>query len=249
MNVLHIALRELRATYTTAVGWLVLCGWLVITGLFWRSAVTNYVIESQGAGYNPYGESMTLGSWVLGPYFGNCAVLLMMVLPAVSMRSFAEEHRQNTLPLLMTSPVSSLEITLGKYLGLLAVQALLLLGTLTGPLMLYVWSSPDPGVVFGGYLALFLLGAGILAVGMAASSLTSSQLVAFGISIAVVFALLAVGWLSSEPGDPMSHLSILSHLTGALEGAVKLSDVVYLVGFAAIFVFATWQRMESFRWQ
>jgi ABC-2 type transport system permease protein len=250
MNVLHIAARELRATYTTAVGWLVLCGWLLVTGMFWISALYSYVLASQEVMFDPYGGAgMNLADHLLVPFLGNSAVMLMILLPAVSMRLFAEEVKQHTLPLLMTSPVSMLEIVAGKYLGALAVLGLMLLGTLPGPLLLYVWASPDPGVLASGYLGLFLLGAGLLAVGMLASAFTANQLIAFGASLAVGFALLVVSWMSREPNDLFWQLSSLTHLTSLLEGAVKLSDVVYLVAFAGVFVFATWQRMESFRWR
>jgi ABC-2 type transport system permease protein len=250
VNVLHIAYRELRATYTTAVGWLVLCGWLVVTGLFWIAGVTNYQIMSQEVMFDPYGGAgLNLVDQMLVPFFQNCAVMLMIVLPAVSMRLFAEEIKQHTLALLMTSPVSMLEIVLGKYAGALAVLGILLAGTLPGPLLLYVWVSPDPGVVASGYLGLFLLGAGLLAVGMLASAFTANQLLAFGASLAVGFALLVVSWLSRDPGDLFWQLSSLTHLTSLLEGAIKLSDLVYLLSFAGLFVFATWQRMESFRWR
>lgn len=252
MNVLHIAVRELRATYTTAVGWLVLCAWLLVTGFLWTGSVDQYVQVSQESMYDPYSASqLTISGWLIGPYYQTCSILLMMVLPAVSMRTFAEEVRQRTLELLLTSPVSTLEIVAGKYLGVLAVLGVLLLATLQGPMILSAWVTPDWGILAAANLGLFLLGAALLASGVFASSITSNQIVAFLLSFGLSLSLLFV-WALSQESDPdgvWAQVSLTSHLTGLLQGAVKLSDIVYYVAFAFTFVFATYQRMESFRWK
>ena len=250
MNVFHIAWRELRATFTTAVGWLVLCGWLLITGLFWVLMVQNYVSQSEDLVFNPYGaQHMNLTDWLLVPFFGNCAVVLVMVAPALSMRLFSEEMKQRTLELLMTSPVSTIEIVLGKFLGALAFVAIMLLGTLQFPLGLLQWGSPDPGVVAGGYLGLLLLGSALLSLGLFASSLTSNQVVASVLSFAVALGLLVVSWASQDPDDWYAKVSIMTHLEDLMRGAIKLSDVTYYLAFTGFFLFATHQRTESFRWR
>lgn len=250
MNVLHIAMRELRSTFSSAIGWLVLCGWLMVTGLFWIFMVQNYVVQSQDLVFNPYGASeLSLADYLLGPFFGNCAVLLIMVIPAISMRLFSEEVKQRTLELLLTSPVSTLEIVLGKFLGAFAIIALMLVGTLHGPLALYLWASPDPGPLVGGYLGLGLLGASLLSLGMFASASTANQVVSMVATFAGALALLVVQWGSRDPGDWMAQLSILGHLADLMRGAIKLSDVVYYLAFTGLFLFATHQRMESYRWK
>lgn len=250
LNVFHIALRELRSTFTTAVGWLVLCAWLLVTGVLWTGSVEQYVQYAQDAVFDPYSAAqLTLTDWLVGPFFQNCSVLLMMVLPAVSMRSFAEDIRHRTLELLLTSPVSTLEIVLGKYLGVLAVLAVLLLGTLHGPLLLYVWAAPDPGVIFSAILGLFLLGGALLAAGLLASALTSNQIVAFLLSFGLALTLLFAWALGgTDPDNLFAQVALNSHLTSLLQGAPKLSDVAYFVAFAFTFLFAAYQRMESFRW-
>lgn len=250
MNVLHIAMRELRSTFSSPIGWVVLCGWLLVTGGAWFAMVLNYVIESQGAIFSPYGAGgLTLAEYLTGPYFGNCAVILIIVIPAISMRLFAEESKQRTLELLLTSPISTLEIVAGKFVGAYAIVLLLLLGTVQGPASLYLWASPDPGPLIGGYLGLGLLGAALLAMGMFASAMTINQIVAMVVSVAVALGLVFVQWASREPGDIADQLSIVSHLNDFLSGAVKLSDLVYYLAFTGLFLFATHQRMESFRWK
>lgn len=250
MNALHIAWRELRATFTTAIGWMVLCGWLLISGLFWVLMVQNYVVESQNLVFNPYAAGqLTLTDYLLVPFFGNCAVILIMVAPALSMRLFSEEIKQRTLELLLTSPIRTVEIVLGKFLGGVGVVSLMLLATLHVPLGLAQWGDPDWGVVAGGYLALLLLSSALIAMGMLFSAMTANQVVALILTFASALGLLVLEWGSRDPDDWMAQLSVMTHMTDLMRGALRVSDVVYYLGFTGFFLFATHQRMESFRWR
>lgn len=250
MSVVHIAWRELRAILVTAIGWMVLCGFLLLTGIFWIAMVSGYVAASQEAVFNPYGAAlMNFTDHLLMPFFGNCTVLLVFVIPALSMRSFAEEFRQRTAELLFTSPISTLEIVLGKYLGLLGFVVLMLLCTAHYPASLLAWGSPDPGAVFGGYLALFLMSAALLAVGVLTSSFTHNQIVALILSFAIALALYVGSWLSQDPDSWIAQLALTTHLEGVLRGALRLSDLAYFAGFVVVGLLATHQRIESFRWR
>lgn len=249
MNVLHIAWRELRATFSSATGWIVVCGWLLLSGLFWQLMLQNYVMQGQNVVFDPYTASrLTLTDYLLGPWFGNTAVVMIMFVPAITMRLFSEEMKQRTLELLLTSPISTLEIVLGKFLGAALLVWGLLLTTLPGPLLLFRWGSPDPGVLFTGYLGLALLGAVLVALGALASAFTSSQMVAGISAFAASLALLVVEWASSSPDDAFAQLSLMGHLNDMFRGAIPLSDLVYYLAFTGFLLFATHQRMESFRW-
>lgn len=249
MKILTIAEREFRATFTTTVGWAVLCGWLLITGLFWVLLVSHYAIESQNLVFNPYaGAQMNLTDYLLSPFFGNCSVILVMVVPALTMRVFSEEFSSRSMELLATSPVSTLEIVLGKYLGVLGFVGVLLALTVQHPLLLSRWGDPDWGAVLSGYLGLFLLSAMLLAIGLWFSSLTKNQLVAMMWTFVVALGLMVLEWGSRTPDDWMGQLSYMGHLTNVLRGAIRLSDLAYFGGGAAWFLLATHQRMESFRW-
>ena len=249
MNVLHIAWRELRATFSSPVGWLVLCGYLFVTGVFWTFMVENFVVETQDMMYNPYGASqITLQAYLLTPFFGNCAVVLLMILPAVSMRLFAEEFRQRTIDLLFTSPVSTAEIVLGKYLGAMGFVSVLLGMSLHYPLALMQWADPDPGLLFGGYLAMFLMSAMLVAMGTLFSSLTSNQIVSLVLTFAASLTLFVLDWGADNPQAWNAQLALGPHMSDMMNGAVKLSDLAYFVLISAVCLFATHQRMESFRW-
>ena len=248
MNVLHIAGRELRSTFSTTVGWLVLCGFLLLTGVFWSAGIGMYITESANLVYNPYGAAtMTVNTYLLEPFFQNNVLFLLMVIPAISMRLFAEELRGRTMELLLTSPVSTLEIVLGKYLGALGFIGVVVACTAYAPLSLLLFTKLEWGVVAGGYVAVMLLAGAILAMGMLCSSLTDNQIVAFVVAFSASLALYVVGWLDDSPDSWAVQLSVGTHLADLLRGAVRLSDITYYLAFILFFVFATHQRVESWR--
>ena len=96
--------RELKSILATGVAWVVTCLFLVLSGVFWLALVTNYVRESQNLVFNPYAATMlSLGDFLIAPWFGNCMVVILFVGPALSMRLFSEEYKQRTIELLLTS--------------------------------------------------------------------------------------------------------------------------------------------------
>lgn len=249
MNVLTIAGRELRAIFNTTIGWLVLAGFLLVTGVFWASMVSYYAIESTDMVASPYSPSqMNLTDYLFSPFFGNTAVVLMMVCPAISMRLFSEERKDHTLELLLTSPVSTWEIVVGKFLGALGFIAILLVATLAGPILVSIWGDPDLATVASGYFALMLVASGIVAMGMLFSAFTSNQIVALVWTFAAALGLWVLSWVSQDPTSVFSEIALVSHVEEMLSGLIHVSDLVYFASFTGFFLFATWQKVESFRW-
>lgn len=249
MSVVHIAWRDFSAAFSGPVGWLVLCGWLLVVGFFWTWSFNIYVIDSQDVVFNPYAASyLNLTDYLLAPFFGNLAVVLVLTMPALTMQTFAQERARHTLELLFTSPVSTLEIVLGKFLGTWAFLLLLLGLTMPYPISLYLWGAPDPGAIAGGFLGLLLLASALLSLGMLVSAFTDSQLVALFLTFVAGLVLLLADGRGGDPDSVPAQLSLMTHLGDLLRGAVRLSDVAYFVGFTGFFLFATHQRLESFRW-
>ena len=246
---LTIAGRELSAIFNTAIGWMVMAGFLLITGVFWASAMDFYAMQSQDLVSNPYaGATMNLTDHLLSPFFGNTAVILLMLSPALSMRLFSEELKQRSMELLFTSPVTTLEIVLGKFLGAVGFVALMLVGTLYVPFTATTWASPDMGALIGGYLCLLLVSSSVLAVGMFFSATTKNQIVALVLGFSAALTLWILSWVSQDPDSIFAQLSLINHIEGFLRGAVELSDIVYFVSFIGFCLLATHQRVESWRW-
>ncbi|MBN2798220.1 MAG: ABC transporter permease subunit [Deltaproteobacteria bacterium] len=250
MIILAIAGRELRSIFHTTVGWLVIAGFLLMTGFFWATMVSFYIVQGADLLSNPNAAmQMSLTDHLLAPFFGNTAVVLLMLSPALSMRLFSEEIKQRTLELLLTAPVSTWEIILGKFLGAMGFVGAMLLGTLTVPLSLWLWASPDPGALFGGYLSLGLLAAAVISLGMLFSSLSQNQIVAVVLTFSASLALWILSWVSEDPQALVVQMSLSSHLQDLATGVVRLSDLAYFAGFVGFFLFATQQRVDSTRWR
>ncbi|MEZ4322039.1 MAG: ABC transporter permease subunit [Myxococcota bacterium] len=249
MKVFWIAQRELKAMFSTTIGWLVLTAYLLVTGVFWFAGVVAYVERSTDLVYNPYGAAEMQISMLIAEFFGSCSIVVLMLAPAISMRLFSDELKQHTIELLFTSPVSVLEVVLGKYLGAMGFLGVLMLGTLHFPLSLSLWADPHLQVFAVGYFTLLLMGSVLIAIGMVFSAYTSNQIVASVLTLGATLALFLVSALGDSPDDLQYKLSLSTHLSDLLLGIVRLSDVAYFVILTCIGLFVTHQRLESFRWR
>lgn len=252
--ILSIARRELDAYFATPMGWLVLCGFVAVTGLFFTLMLVGYAMQSTQMAMNPYGgQQMNINEYLLPDFFGNTSVILLFLCPALTMRLFAEDRGRRSFELLMSSPVSSTEIVLGKYLGALGYLGVLLASTLHYVAILYWLGSPDAGVLVASYGALFLLSAAFMAVGMLMSSFTVNQIVAFVLSFGVLLGLWVLAWMDAFASESwvkvITYVSLLSHQSDLAKGLVHLKDLVYFTSFIGFFLFATQQRVEAYRWQ
>jgi ABC-2 type transport system permease protein len=244
-----IARREVGALLHTATGWLVLAAFLLLAGVFWVALVDHYVSVGQDQVFDPYAvQQLSLADHLLAPWFGNLVIVVLVVAPALTMRLLADEVRHHTIELLRSSPITTAQIVLGKYLGSLAVYGLLLAASAALPCSLYAWASPDPGAVAAGYLALLGVGAVVLAVGLLASACTDSPLVALMLTFAVVLCLWIVGWTDPDPTSATSQLALSTHVQDLLRGALRLSDLSYFVLLVGWCLFATHQRVEAHRY-
>lgn len=247
---LAIARRELEQYFSTPIGWVVLTAFLAVTGFFFAFSLYEFQEIQLQASMQMGGSAPTVNDWLLPGLFGNWAIILLLVAPALTMRLFAEDLRQRSFALLLSSPLSSTEIVLGKFLGVTGFLVVLFATTLYQPLVLFAYGAPDPGIVATGYLAMFLMTWCFAAVGLLASALTDNQLVAFMISFAVLLVLFVLGWFSDAEGwqGALGAASVLTHIEDLLKGLVHLQDIVYFLSFLLLMLFATQQRVESMRW-
>jgi ABC-2 type transport system permease protein len=249
-----IAKREMDGYYATATGWFTLLSFVGITGFFFVLTLIDYQNYVLQASFSPYGEEqMGVDEALIPGIFANWSVVLLLIAPAISMRIFSEDLRQRTFELLLSSPVSSGAIVMGKFLGAMGFVGSLFLATAYQPAVLYWVSAPDPGVLAGSYVAMYLLAACCIGLGMLLSAFTTAQIVAFITSFAALLLLYLLGWVGElKSGGPISwvgELSMLSHLDQIGKGLLHTEDLVYFVSFIGLCLFATQQRVESFRWR
>ena len=250
MTVWVIAAREVRSMLTTVVGWLVIGGFLLLAGVFWLSIVNNYVRLGQDLVFNPYAASqLTFADYLVAPWFENCLLVALFLAPAVTMRSFSAEYANRTFELLLTSPISTGQIVLGKYLGAMGFCTVMIGFTLYVPVWMSFYASPDPGLFIGGYLSLLLTLSILTAGGLLVSSYTRSQVVAFVLTFAAGLGVYIVSWLAQDPDSFLAHFSLASHVQDVIRGVIRLSDIVWFAGVTTTLLFATQQRLDGFRWR
>ncbi|NOU69957.1 ABC transporter permease subunit [Paenibacillus sp. LMG 31458] len=184
---------------------------------------------------------------------GNTTFVYLFIIPLLTMRLIADEFRQGTDELLLTSPAGIGEIVLGKYLSAFIVQVGLVGISLIYPLIMSAFGTLDKPVMWLSYLSMFLLGCAMMAIGLFASSLSNNQMVA-GISGFVILLLLwLLDWVSgSMTGklkDYVAQFSLTSHLTNLQKGVLHGGDILFYITLTAVFLVLCIQVLERKRWR
>ncbi len=236
-----VASRELAAAFESAIAYVASCAaWIGVSALFMN-------------------EFFLTGRLDMTPFFDLLPFVLVLLVPALSMRVWSDDLRTRTFELWMTLPLPTFSVVVGKFLAALALYALFLLGTTPIVGMLAALGEPDLGRIAAGYLGALLIGAQLLALGVLCSSLTSDQIVAF---LATAFAGLAL-LLLGEPRavaviDGLAPnaaigtfvadtFSALPHYQNFVRGEVALASLVYFAGFAAACLFLNGLVVEKNR--
>jgi ABC-2 type transport system permease protein len=234
-----IVQRELLALFFSPIGYIVIAGFLLVTGVL---AIMGFQV------FEPGKEASLRSVFNLTPF------VLTIIIPAISMRTISEEYRNGTIETLMTAPVSDLQMVLGKYVAALVFYGLMLVTTLVYPILMVTYGSIDWGAAASTYLGLLLLGMMFLAFGTLASSLTSNQIVAwvFGAVPLMLFAWLAAylvqqvqGWLLQV----FLQINVVGRFEQFSRGLVTTDGVVYFLASAVLFLFLAVKVVESRRWR
>jgi len=196
--------RELQGFFGTLVGFGITGAFVVVMMLL------SLMLDPLSGG----GDWFKRGELTMRTFFGVFPWVAAVVLPAVAMRLWAEDRRQATFEMLMTLPIPTWKVALGKYFAALTFLLFMLAATCVYPIMLAQWGSPDWGPVMGGYVACFVLGAAFVAVGMFVSGLTDNQALAFFIALLMCLGIVGVGELRGLLGDlaRTNSLAAMTHL-------------------------------------
>jgi ABC-2 type transport system permease protein len=247
--------KELRAAFVSPVVYVVGAVFLLVYGLLAFVAVSGasaraiQLMQIQGAAAN-----LNLNDLVFRPTFYSTAIILLLVVPILTMRVFAEERKLRTFEMLMTSPIGANEIVTAKFLGVYLIFLGLLALTLLVPLTLSAYSSFDWQAVLCGYLGLALLGALFVSAGVFASSMTENQIVAAFLSFGILISFWLLGALGSILGDSpigntIAYLSFIEHLDRLVRGLIDTKDLVYFFCGWILMLFLAHRVVESQRWK
>jgi len=246
--------KEMRLYFTSPVAWVVLTIFLLIAGYFFYSIFAFFTQASIQSAMNPQmARDLNVTDSVMRPLFSNISVILLLLMPLVTMRLFAEERRAGTIELLLTYPVRDGAVLAGKYLAALGLYAIMIGLTLLYPAIVVYFARLEWGPVFTGYLGLLLMGATFIAVGVFASSLTENQIVAAITTFGALLIFWILGWSADYAGGTagrvLQFLSILEHNDSFSKGVVDTKDVLYYVNFTVLALFLTLRSLEARRWK
>lgn len=237
--------KEIRSFFGSIIGYLVILVYLLINGVFLWLFPGNFNILD--GGYASLGNLFTISPWVF-----------LFLIPALSMRLFADEKKAGTMEILLTKPLSDLQIVLAKYAAGLVLLVLALLPTLVYYYSVVTLGNPagniDSGGAFGSYIGLLFLGAAFLGIGLFASSLTDNQIVAFLLAMFLCFFVFygfdqIAGFALFGSADLLIlKLGINEHYVSMSRGVVDSRDVLYFFSVIALFLGATRVVIQSRKW-
>jgi ABC-2 type transport system permease protein len=253
MNTFTIARKELNSYFRSPIAYGVMAFFALIAGYFFYVAVVYFVRRGLESSMSGQSFPMDLNEFVIRPVFSNISVIGLFLIPMITMRLFAEEKRTGTIELLITSPLTDLEIILGKWIAALLLYASMLGVSFLSMLLLFAYGQPDWKPILVGYLGLLLLGGSLLAIGTFISTCTKNQIVAGVAGFAVCLLLWVLDWASSfetsVTARVVSYLSVLQHFDSFSKGVVDLKDIVFYVSVIFVGLFLTARSLESLRWR
>lgn len=244
-NVWIIARREYKLFFISPIAYVVAFFFMILLGWFFYSALRDAIIQST---YQPYAPTVQI---IISPL----VTLLLFVMPAITMRSIAEELRMGTMELLLTAPVKDWELVVGKWLGAFLFMFTLLVVTWIFPLVLNFMVTPgvDQGILLSGYLGLVLMVASLVAIGVFISSLFNSQVVVFLVSLAIVLVFWLVRPATTTAGglgtQIMSYMNFIDHYMNFYQGTIDVSDIVYYLSLTSLALFLGTVSVEMRRWR
>src|SRR4029077_4817127 len=204
-----------RSYFVSPVAYLLLAMFAVIFGFFFWNILGFFIREGTEAMMSGQMFPMNLNERVIRPLLSNVGVIGLFLIPMITMRLFAEEKRSGTIELLVTSPVSDLQIILGKWTAAMVMYTAMLSLTALNFVFLFRYGHPDWKPLAIGYLGLLLQAGALLAIGTFISTLTKNQIIAGAVTFAACLMLWIVGWVSVSGGgyDSSKWATVLSYLS------------------------------------
>ncbi len=245
--------RELKAYFYSPIAYVLLVGFLAITGYFFYSGVAFYTLASMQAMQNPAFANLNLQDALVAPLLSNMSIILMLITPLLTMRLLSEEKRSGTLELLLSYPLSDTTVVMAKFLAAWCVVFITLGLSLIPFVILNSMGELHWPAVLAGYLGLLLMGGAFVSLGILASSATENQIVSAVVAFAAVLLLWVLSWVSgvvgSQTGKLLKALSLGEHFQRFPQGLIDTADLSYFVLFIGFFLFVTIRTLEAKRWK
>lgn len=232
--------KECNTFFSSSIAYLVIGVFLLVNGLYlW---VFDNDLNILNGGFADLNNYFFLAPWLFG-----------FLIPAITMRSFADEYKNGTMEILRTKPITNWEIVLGKFFATVVLVVIALLPTLIYIYSIYILGAPvgniDIGSTLGSYLGLFFLIASFSAIGLFASTLSTNQIVAFIIGNLLIFSVFiglgAIGKTIGKEGYFLQNLGAFYHYDSFHKGVLDSRDLLYFVSLTYVFLFLTKQKLKN----
>jgi ABC-2 type transport system permease protein len=236
-KIIAICKKEFTSYFLSPIAYVFITVYLVISSfLFFQTFFLNNQAEMRG-------------------YFQFLPWIFLFFIPAITMRSWAEERKVKTLELLLTWPVSDFQVVAGKFLAALGFLTVAVLLSVTIPITIMVIGKPDMGPIIGGYIGLLFMGGAYLAIGMWISSYTENQIIAFILGVVATFVLFIVGSpfiVIFAPGvlaPLLTYVGLGTHFESIQRGVIDSRDIIYYCSVIGFFLFLNIQSLASRKWE
>lgn len=237
--------KEVNGFLNSLIGYIVIIVFLLVVGLFlWVFPMQFNLLD--------FGYANLDGLFILAPF------VFLFLIPAITMRSFADEKKSGTLELLMTQPLTDIHVIFAKYLAGMVLVVFSLIPTLIYFISIYKLGLPpgnlDIGSIWGSYLGLLFLAMAFVAIGIFASSLTDNQIISFLLAVFLCFffymgfELIYTFILSGTAGLMVESLGINAHYTSMSRGVIDTRDLIYFISLTVFFILLTKLSLESRKW-
>lgn len=253
-NVFAIARKELKSYFASPAAYVLIGLFAVIYGWFFGTFLYVFDRQSQQLGTMGMGAPVrNINADLIAPLFNNVSVILLLTLPLITMRTYAEEKKAGTMELLLTAPLTDVQIVLGKFIGAMGLICAMLAITAPHLAALFWLGNPEWMPIAATYLGFILMIGCFVAVGLFISSLTSNQVLAgFG-----TFAVFLMLWIISWPGSFMGpkgqaifgYLSLPGHFEDFTRGVIDTKHLVYFLSVIGFGLFLTVRSVDSERWR
>ena len=249
-----IAKRDLGSFFNSPIFYVITTVFLIIYSYIFVNILSFFSMQSMQSGqFQQMGIALNINEMVIEPSFQNMAVVLLLIIPIVTMRSFAEEKKSKTFRLLLSSPVHLKEIIWGKFLACMIVITVMVLISSYSIGFLFMIGEPDIGPVLTGYIGVLLTAGCYVSIGIFASSLTENQIVAAIITFGFSLFMWVIGWgaqtANSTTGQVLQYLSVIEHMDRFLKGMIETSDLAYFLSFIIFGLFLCYRTLDSNRWR
>jgi len=257
-NVITIIRKELNSYFRSPIAYLLLFLFAVATGgvfyLYIKTFMFQALTQAQYAQmYEQNMPPMNVNEMVIRPVLGWTGSICLFLAPMITMRLFAEERKTGTIELLLTSPVTDVQLVLGKFFAALLLYMTMLSLTVLYFIVLFRYGNPDFMPLIPGYLGQILLGGSFLSLGLMFSTMTRNQVIAGSLTFFFLIIFMLIQWSGDYAGGTWSqiagYVSWTAHLENFSKGVIDLKDTIYYLSVITLGLFVSIRSLESIRWR